>query len=113
MDSTYHAKKCVLAKQLRPVAYRSDLWRAMGVWDTGGLYLDHKMVLTLPLSDWANLTNPDEIVLPKDCVDAARCHGNVILKFVFNWNFLVLGFYQTIISDVTSCYISKLVINFN
>merc|ERR1712060_125602 len=44
-------------KNLRPYAYRSDLWRYMALWDHGGIYLDAKVLLNAPLSTWVDQDN--------------------------------------------------------
>jgi hypothetical protein len=50
---------------IRAIAARSDIWRAAMLWMHGGLYMDHKVVLTQPLTNFINLEN-DTIFLPKD-----------------------------------------------
>jgi len=40
--------------KFRPHAYRCDLWRYMQLWDTGGIYLDAKLALTAPISNWVD-----------------------------------------------------------
>lgn len=40
---------------LRPRAYRADLWRYMVLWQNGGIYVDAKMVFRAPLSSWVDL----------------------------------------------------------
>ena len=50
---------------LRPMAFRVDLYRACQLWDTGGLYLDDKIWLTKDFSTFVNVRE-DTIVLPKD-----------------------------------------------
>jgi len=39
---------------LRPGAYRADLWRYMKLWADGGVYFDAKMELLKPLEQWVN-----------------------------------------------------------
>ena len=38
---------------LRPVAFQTDLWRAAVLWLSGGLYMDHKILLAEPLDIYA------------------------------------------------------------
>jgi len=42
-------------RNLRPRALRVDLWRAMILWEHGGIYLDAKMVMVQSMSKWLNL----------------------------------------------------------
>lgn len=37
-------------ENIRPGAYRADLWRLLQLWDTGGIYMDSKLVLQGDLS---------------------------------------------------------------
>ena len=50
---------------LRPMAFRTDLYRAAQLWDTGGLWLDDKIWLTQDFSTFVDLSK-DRIVLPLD-----------------------------------------------
>ena len=50
---------------LRPMSFRSDFFRLAVLWAHGGLYVDDKMLLTVPLSECIDLEN-DKIVLPRD-----------------------------------------------
>jgi len=43
---------------LRPRSFRSDMWRAMIIWEYGGLYLDAKIALTANLTSWLNMSKP-------------------------------------------------------
>lgn len=45
---------------LIPWAYRADLWRLMILWSEGGVYLDSKIRLLAPLSNWASLLHGEE-----------------------------------------------------
>jgi len=47
---------------LRPAAFRADLWRAMVVWEHGGIYLDAKMVMTEKLAEWLSPAETDLIL---------------------------------------------------
>jgi hypothetical protein len=42
---------------LRPRAYRADLWRYMVLWQSGGIYVDAKMALRAPVSSWVDLAH--------------------------------------------------------
>jgi mannosyltransferase OCH1-like enzyme len=50
---------------LRPGAFRADLWRCMILWAYGGVYLDSNLRLTQKLEKWINFTS-DELVLVDD-----------------------------------------------
>ena len=50
---------------LRPPAYRADLWRYMALWDEGGVYLDMNIRLLAPLATWVNFKN-DTLVMVED-----------------------------------------------
>ena len=50
---------------LRPKSYKSDLYRAAQLWDTGGLWMDDKIMLTKPFSSFVDVEK-DLVVLPKD-----------------------------------------------
>ena len=50
---------------LRPMAFKADLYRACQLWDTGGLWLDDKVWLTKPFSSFVDVEK-DLVVLPVD-----------------------------------------------
>jgi hypothetical protein len=50
---------------LRPGAFRADVWRLMQLWADGGVYLDANINLTHPLTDWIDFSQ-DELVLVTD-----------------------------------------------
>eukprot|EP00747_Dinoflagellata_sp_TGD_P137349 gnl/TRDRNA2_/TRDRNA2_175668_c0_seq81.p1 gnl/TRDRNA2_/TRDRNA2_175668_c0~~gnl/TRDRNA2_/TRDRNA2_175668_c0_seq81.p1 ORF type:complete len:355 (-),score=24.37 gnl/TRDRNA2_/TRDRNA2_175668_c0_seq81:30-1094(-) len=50
---------------LRPAAFRSDLWRLMVLWSRGGVYLDMNIELKDRLASWINFKD-DRLVLLKD-----------------------------------------------
>jgi hypothetical protein len=50
---------------LRPMAFKADLYRACQLWDTGGLWLDDKIWLTKPFSSFVDVEK-DLVVLPID-----------------------------------------------
>jgi Glycosyltransferase sugar-binding region containing DXD motif len=54
---------------LRPWAYRADLWRLMILWSEGGIYLDGKMKLHVPIESWAALAQEEELSLCLDHFD--------------------------------------------
>ena len=56
---------------LRPVAFRADLLRAALLWQHGGLWMDHKMVLVEPLASLIDLTG-DSAVMPLDQFNGCR-----------------------------------------
>merc|ERR1711920_5080 len=59
-------------RSLRPMAFRADLWRYMALWDLGGVYLDHKLVVDAPITKWLDRsrdsihTSSDQIVSALD-----------------------------------------------
>jgi hypothetical protein len=50
---------------LRPGAFRADVWRLMQLWADGGVYLDVNINLTRPLTDWIDFSH-DELVIVTD-----------------------------------------------
>ena len=50
---------------LRPMAYRTDLYRAAQLWDTGGLWMDDKIWLMKDFSTFVNVEQ-DTILFPND-----------------------------------------------
>lgn len=50
---------------LRPGAFRADVWRLMQLWAEGGVYLDANINLTCSLNVWIDFSN-DELVLVTD-----------------------------------------------
>jgi len=55
---------------LRPPAYRADLWRYMALWDEGGVYLDMNIHLLAPLTTWVNFKSDTLVMVqdrPKEC----------------------------------------------
>jgi hypothetical protein len=48
--------------QLRPWAFRIDLWRFLVLWETGGYYLDAKLILRQNLSMWVGSNNGGKFV---------------------------------------------------
>mmetsp|Transcript_32109 Transcript_32109/g.60473 ORF Transcript_32109/g.60473 Transcript_32109/m.60473 type:complete len:338 (+) Transcript_32109:62-1075(+) len=94
--------------ELRPHAFRADLWRLMILWQQGGIYLDAKLMLKAPLSSWVD-QQQDELAL---CWDdpAAYAFGATGL---FYWNAmlaarkhqpLLLSVIKKIISNVENHY---------
>lgn len=59
---------------LRPIAFRIDLWRAMVLWEYGGVYVDAKIKLAAPLSEWVD--NSTELSL---CHDIDLKYWNAML----------------------------------
>lgn len=64
---------------LRPAAYRADLWRYMILWANGGVYLDANIQLKYPISDWVDFQS-DRLVLVDDAF------ANLVLKQCGYWN---------------------------
>lgn len=58
-------------QELRPVAFKADLWRYMILWQQGGIYLDAKIMLTAPLASWVNQQS-DEMA---GCWDNPEAYG--------------------------------------
>lgn len=56
---------------VRAISTRSNIWRAAMLWAHGGLYMDHKILLTQPLTNFVDLER-DTIFLPQD---AGRVHS--------------------------------------
>jgi len=54
-----------LYSNLRPGAFRADVWRLLKLWAEGGVYLDANMNLTRRINDWVDFSN-DELVLVQD-----------------------------------------------
>lgn len=52
---------------LRPPAFRADLWRYMMLWSHGGVYADSKMMLRMDPREWIDFER-DTLVLVKDRV---------------------------------------------
>mmetsp|Transcript_60131 Transcript_60131/g.127385 ORF Transcript_60131/g.127385 Transcript_60131/m.127385 type:complete len:368 (+) Transcript_60131:332-1435(+) len=50
---------------LRPGAYRADLWRYIRLWDSGGIYIDLNSELKKPVTDWMDLSRT-ELQVVKD-----------------------------------------------
>ncbi|CAK0789287.1 unnamed protein product [Prorocentrum cordatum] len=50
---------------LRPGAFRADVWRLMQLWAEGGVYLDANINLTHELTYWIDFSN-DELVVVRD-----------------------------------------------
>jgi hypothetical protein len=59
---------------LRPMAFKADLYRACQLWDTGGLWLDDKVWLTKPFSSFVDVEK-DLVVLP---VDGPAYEGSLV-----------------------------------
>lgn len=76
--------------ELRPRAYRTDLWRYMVLWQNGGIYIDAKMTFRAPVSAWVDQANDSFVAcydLPDDGVYwtamlAARKHNPTLLAII-------------------------------
>jgi len=53
-------------QNLRPGAFRADMWRTMMLWAKGGLYLDCDLELQVPITSWIKHTN-STLFLVRDC----------------------------------------------
>lgn len=53
-------------RSLRPVAYRADLLRIALLYVHGGLWMDHKVALSRPITTFCNLTSTSQLILPLD-----------------------------------------------
>lgn len=53
-------------RNLRPGAYRADLWRYMKLWADGGVYIDAKIKLLRNLSDWIRFDLAGPLHLVRD-----------------------------------------------
>jgi len=76
--------------ELRPRAYRTDLWRYMVLWQNGGIYIDAKMRFRAPVSAWVDQANDSFVAcydLPANGVYwtamlAARKHNPTLLAVI-------------------------------
>ena len=59
IDSASDLDICSAYFNLRPGAFRADLWRALVLWQYGGLYLDHKLILATPFESVVDLNRQD------------------------------------------------------
>jgi len=57
LDRFYH--------NIRPGAFRADVWRLLKLWAEGGVYLDANINLTRNITDWIDFSK-DEVVLVRD-----------------------------------------------
>jgi hypothetical protein len=69
-------------KMLRPIAFRVDLWRAMILWEHGGIYMDADVALLGPL-DWFVNLKTDKLAI---CEDAPNAHP---YEIPFLWNAMI------------------------
>eukprot|EP00747_Dinoflagellata_sp_TGD_P137312 gnl/TRDRNA2_/TRDRNA2_175668_c0_seq40.p1 gnl/TRDRNA2_/TRDRNA2_175668_c0~~gnl/TRDRNA2_/TRDRNA2_175668_c0_seq40.p1 ORF type:complete len:358 (-),score=16.90 gnl/TRDRNA2_/TRDRNA2_175668_c0_seq40:252-1325(-) len=63
---------------LRPAAFRSDLWRLMQLWYYGGVYLDMNIKLKAKLSSWIDFNN-DHLVLVEDSGSKRSGYWNAMM----------------------------------
>ena len=61
---------------LRPGAFRADLWRAVVLWQYGGMYLDNKDFFTLNVTDWLDLSQQRHAWIPRDADGCYPCLNN-------------------------------------
>lgn len=57
---------CVSYLNIRPGAFRADVWRAVALWKYGGLYLDHKVMFAVDIDDFIDLDKPQHAMCPTD-----------------------------------------------
>ena len=72
-------------QELRPVAFKADLWRYMILWQQGGIYLDAKIMLNAPLASWVNQQS-DEMAVCWDNREAYKAYGEA---GAFHWNAMI------------------------
>eukprot|EP00747_Dinoflagellata_sp_TGD_P206522 gnl/TRDRNA2_/TRDRNA2_80219_c0_seq1.p1 gnl/TRDRNA2_/TRDRNA2_80219_c0~~gnl/TRDRNA2_/TRDRNA2_80219_c0_seq1.p1 ORF type:complete len:423 (-),score=34.77 gnl/TRDRNA2_/TRDRNA2_80219_c0_seq1:110-1378(-) len=63
---------------LRPAAFRADVWRLMELWAGGGVYLDMNVKLKQPLSYWIDFAR-DKLVLVKDAERSGGGYWNAMM----------------------------------
>lgn len=63
---------------LRPPAYRADLWRYMALWAYGGVYLDANIMLMASLDHWINFEE-DRLVLVQDLYAKKCAYWNAMM----------------------------------
>jgi len=66
---------------LRPGAYRADLWRIMMLWAKGGIYLDCDLELQAPIKSWLTHSNSTLFLVQ----DAIPVEGKKGLAYAY-WN---------------------------
>lgn len=49
--------------ELRPGAFKADLWRYMALWDHGGVYVDMDLRLNTTLEEWIDFSDPRLVVV--------------------------------------------------
>lgn len=64
---------CYAFLNLRPGAFRADLWRYMVLWYYGGVYLDMNLVLQTSLENWIDFKNDDMVIVD----DPYSPHGGI------------------------------------
>jgi len=63
---------------LRPAAYRADLWRYMVLWAHGGVYLDANIRLKTPIQTWVDFTS-EKLVLVNDKYAKGCAYWNAMM----------------------------------
>merc|ERR1719375_1336719 len=86
---------------LRPGAFRADLWRYMILWANGGVYMDANMVLKEKIDKWVDF-DKDDLVLVKDTGDIRGSVSNCAY-----WNAMMAAspknkYLETVIKTVVS-----------
>ena len=90
-------------KDLRPWAFRSDLYRAAQLYWTGGLWMDHKIWLTKDFSTFVDVSK-DTILLPSDIAHWKVPGGGRVVHNGILWSIprhpILLRVIQRIIQNV-------------
>mmetsp|Transcript_133293 Transcript_133293/g.217031 ORF Transcript_133293/g.217031 Transcript_133293/m.217031 type:complete len:352 (+) Transcript_133293:75-1130(+) len=68
-------------QNLRPGAFRADMWRTMKLWAIGGIYLDCDLELQVPITTWIKHTNASLFLVR----DVANFKGKEGLAWAY-WN---------------------------
>jgi len=71
-------------QNLRPGAFRADMWRTMMLWAKGGLYLDCDLELQVPITTWIKHSN-STLLLVRDCENFKGKNG---LAWAY-WNAMI------------------------
>eukprot|EP00747_Dinoflagellata_sp_TGD_P137306 gnl/TRDRNA2_/TRDRNA2_175668_c0_seq35.p1 gnl/TRDRNA2_/TRDRNA2_175668_c0~~gnl/TRDRNA2_/TRDRNA2_175668_c0_seq35.p1 ORF type:complete len:379 (-),score=15.75 gnl/TRDRNA2_/TRDRNA2_175668_c0_seq35:106-1242(-) len=87
---------------LRPAAFRSDLWRLMQLWYYGGVYLDMNIKLKAKLSSWIDFNN-DHLVLVEDSGSKRSGYWNAMMASTPQSPFIV-EMIRTVTGNIKSHY---------
>eukprot|EP00747_Dinoflagellata_sp_TGD_P137290 gnl/TRDRNA2_/TRDRNA2_175668_c0_seq19.p1 gnl/TRDRNA2_/TRDRNA2_175668_c0~~gnl/TRDRNA2_/TRDRNA2_175668_c0_seq19.p1 ORF type:complete len:382 (-),score=16.85 gnl/TRDRNA2_/TRDRNA2_175668_c0_seq19:106-1251(-) len=89
-------------KNLRPAAYRADVWRLMELWYRGGVYLDMNIQLQAKLSSWIDFDR-DHLVLVKDAGVNGGGYWNAMMASTPQSPFIV-EMIRTVTGNIKSHY---------